>query len=352
MAGTDLFTHVRYMLWTTVPSILLTFVIFLLIGLFSDVQGSEIAGRELSDAIRGKFYISPWLFVVPAFVLVAVVMKVDATVALFAAMILGAATAVVFQPGVVRELADRDGSYAVQSYVAVHRAIGEATVLTIDHPAAAELIQTKGMAGMLSTIWLIVCAMCFGGAMEGCGLLQRLTQPLVRWAQSTASLIAATAASCLVVNITASDQYLAIVVPGRMFRKTFRERGLAPQNLSRTLEDSGTVTSVLVPWNTVRRHPSGGAQGRHDGVCPVLFLQHHQPLHDGDLCRPEHRHRPPGAAIRRGKLGVLSVFFGSRQPHTAGPSRLLATRSGWGTFKVARFALAPASASRSAVAGL
>ena len=115
---------------------------------------------------------------------------------------------------------------------------------------ANKLLNGKGMNGMLNTIWLIICAMCFGGVMEACGLLQRLTQPLLQLAKTTGSLIATTAASCLFVNFTASDQYLAIVVPGRMFRETFKKRGLAPQNLSRTLEDSGTVTSVLIPWNT------------------------------------------------------------------------------------------------------
>ena len=108
----------------------------------------------------------------------------------------------------------------------------------------------RAWKGMLNTIWLIICAMCFGGVMEACGMLKRITDSLMYFAKSTGSLIATTATTCLFLNFTASDQYLAIVVPGRMFRETFKERGLAPQNLSRTLEDSGTVTSVLVPWNT------------------------------------------------------------------------------------------------------
>ena len=115
---------------------------------------------------------------------------------------------------------------------------------------ASKLLSAKGMAGMMNTVWLIICSMCFGGVMEACGMLKRITDSLVQFARSTGSLIATTAATCLFLNATASDQYLAIVVPGRMFGKTFKDRGLAPQNLSRTLEDSGTVTSVLIPWNT------------------------------------------------------------------------------------------------------
>ena len=122
------------------------------------------------------------------------------------------------------------------------------------------------MVGMLNTIWLIITAMCFGGLMEACGLLQRITQPLVDFATSTGALVSTTAGSCLFLNVTASDQYLAIVVPGRMFRETYRDRGLAPQNLSRTLEDSGTVTSVLVPWNTC-----GAAQQGVLGVEVIAF---------------------------------------------------------------------------------
>ena len=144
--------------------------------------------------------------------------------------------------------------------------------------AAAKLLVGKGMVGMLNTIWLIITAMCFGGLMEACGLLQRITQPLVNLANSDGALVTTTAGSCLFVNTTASDQYLAIVVPGRMFRETYQDRGLAPENLSRTLEDSGTVTSVLIPWNTC-----GAAQNAVLGVeviafAPYCFFNYISPL--------------------------------------------------------------------------
>jgi Na+:H+ antiporter, NhaC family len=113
-----------------------------------------------------------------------------------------------------------------------------------------ELLDSGGMSGMLNTIWLILCAMIFGGVMEAAGMLQNIAQAIIKLAKSTGSLIAATASTCLVFNVTASDQYIAIAVPGRMFAKTYKDRNLKPEVLSRTLEDSATVTSVLVPWNT------------------------------------------------------------------------------------------------------
>jgi NhaC family Na+:H+ antiporter len=126
-----------------------------------------------------------------------------------------------------------------------------------EHPILGDLFQSKGMYGMLGTIWLIVCAMVFGGIMDGIGALNRLSQALLSVAKTTFGLFASTVASCLALNLTASDQYISIVVPGKMFAKAYKDKGLAPENLSRTLEDSGTVTSVLVPWNTCGAYHSG-----------------------------------------------------------------------------------------------
>lgn len=132
----------------------------------------------------------------------------------------------------------------------VMKALYGSISVTTDNETVNELLTTKGMAGMLNTIWLILCAMIFGGIMETSRMLHRITSAIIGMANSTGSLIASTAGTCVFFNITASDQYLAIVVPGRMYAQTFKDRGLAPENLSRTLEDSGTVTSVLIPWNT------------------------------------------------------------------------------------------------------
>ena len=251
MAGTDLFTHIRYMTYTTIPTLSVCVIIFLVIGLTNgDSSGSTANADALSAAIVDRFYISPVLFIVPAIVIWMIVKKVHAIPALLVGSLLGGIAAVIFQPEIVREVSQTTGSYAKQSYVAILNAMAAEVSVSSDNAIAAKLLTGKGMTGMLNTVWLILCALSFGGVMESVGLLRRITAPLVKRARSTGSLVATTAGSCIFINFTASDQYLSIVVPGKMFASTFRERGLAPQNLSRTLEDSGTVTSVLIPWNT------------------------------------------------------------------------------------------------------
>ena len=267
MAGSDLFTHIRYMMWTTVPSIVITLGIFMAIGLSRDVTGSTDEAMTLSAAISDKFNITPWLLIVPIGTLILVAMKIDAVVSLFVGALLGGIVAIIFQPEIIAQVGSPGVGYLQMSYAAVVNAMMGDIQIASDVEAAAELMNSSGMNGMLNTVWLIICAMCFGGVMEATGLLQRITRPLVAGAKSTFSLVATTTGSCLFFNVTASDQYLAIVVPGRMFQKTYRDRGLAPQNLSRTLEDSGTVTSVLVPWNTC-----GAAQASVLSVGTLAYL--------------------------------------------------------------------------------
>ncbi|MBA2745631.1 MAG: Na+/H+ antiporter NhaC [Flavisolibacter sp.] len=260
MAGTDLFTHIRYMLYTTVPSILITLLIFLLIGFNLDKSGSVENANALSAAIETKFNITPLVFIVPAVVIWMIVKKVNAIPALLIGSLLGGIFAIIFQPQIIEEIfrsnfkwdAEKDPlpGYAAQSYSAVMNAISSEVRLSSGNEIASELLRSRGMYGMMNTIWLIITALSFGGIMEEAGLLHRITQPMVKKVRSTGALVTTTAGSCLFVNVTASDQYLSIVVPGKMFAKTYKKLGLAPQNLSRTLEDSGTVTSVLVPWNT------------------------------------------------------------------------------------------------------
>ncbi len=250
MAGTDLFTHIRYMTLTTIPSISLTLIIFLILG-FTVGTKTDVAGVDsILQTIESRFYISPVLFVVPLIVIFLIIKKVDAIPALFIGTLLGAIAAIIFQPKIIEQVSTVSGDYLYASYKASMDAMfGSVSILDEEHEMA-RLLSTRGMEGMMNTIWLIICAMIFGGLMEACGLLQKLTRSIVSFVKSTGSLIATTAGTCIFFNATASDQYLAIVVPGRMFADTYRDRGLAPQNLSRTLEDSGTVTSVLVPWNT------------------------------------------------------------------------------------------------------
>ncbi len=265
MAGTDLFTHIRYMTLTTVPSVSLTLIIFLIIGFTGNPTASGTGIQEVLIALDRAFNINGWLFIVPVIVIGMIIRKVPAIPALLAGTMLGGLFAIIFQPQVLPAVAD--GQTGITgAYIAVMKAIYTEIQISTENEMVNELLSTGGMAGMLNTIWLIICAMVFGGVMESSGMLQRITQSVVKLARSEGSLIASTAGTSIFFNITASDQYLAIVVPGRMYAETYRERGLKPENLSRTLEDSGTVTSVLVPWNTC-----GATQASVLGVATLTY---------------------------------------------------------------------------------
>ncbi len=266
MAGTDLFTHVKYMAYTTVPTLIITLLIYLGIGFFRTGDGVVNDIAPVLAAIQSKFNISGWLFLVPVAVIFMIVRKVAAIPALLAGALLGGVFALIFQPHIVAEVAAVEGSFWNQAYVGIMKALYTSISVTTDNAMVNDLLSTGGMAGMLNTIWLILCAMVFGGIMEAGGLLKRIAKVIIEKANSTASLISSTAATCVFFNITASDQYLAIVVPGRMYADVYRERGLKPENLSRTLEDSGTVTSVLVPWNTC-----GATQASVLGVATFVY---------------------------------------------------------------------------------
>jgi NhaC family Na+:H+ antiporter len=256
MAGGELFTHIRYMAYTTVPSITVTLIVFIIIGLTITPEGAADT-KDLLAAMQEKFYISPVLFLVPAVVIFLITRKTKPLIALLVGTLLGGVFAVFFQPDVVAAVAGAESLTFNSAYKGVMKAMTVSTVVETDNAILSDLFSAKGMAGMLGTIWLILCAMVFGGVMDAIGALARISRSLLSMAQTTFSLFASTVASCLVLNVTASDQYLAIVVPGKMFAKAYEERGLAPENLSRTLEDSGTVTSVLVPWNTCGAYQAG-----------------------------------------------------------------------------------------------
>jgi len=241
MAGTKLFTHIKYMAYTTAPSILVTIVIFTIISFTQESQlisGTDALLAEVSD----KFVISPWLFLVPLTVVVLIIKKAGPILALSIGVVLGLVVAYFFQPQLFVDIPNKFSF------------LSNATLNGIGLSSSAEqlqgLFEAKGIVGMLWTILLIICAMIFGGIMDAIGALARISQALLSFATSIFGLFASTVASCLALNITASDQYLALVVPGKMFQKAYEDKGLAPENLSRTLEDSGTVTSVLIPWNT------------------------------------------------------------------------------------------------------
>lgn len=257
MAGAKLFDHIRYMALTTVPTISITLVVFIVISL-TQSAADAVDTQNLLAAIDSTFYISPILFLVPVVVILLIVRKTRPLIALLVGVLLGAIFAVVFQPGILAEIAGAAGPLSFNdTYQTVLRAITVDVAVTTREDLLNDLFSSGGMAGMLGTIWLIVCAMVFGGIMDAIGALARISRALLSLATTTFSLFASTVASCLALNVTASDQYLALVVPGKMFAQAYEDKGLAPVNLSRTLEDSGTVTSVLVPWNTCGAYQSG-----------------------------------------------------------------------------------------------
>ncbi|WP_062059100.1 Na+/H+ antiporter NhaC family protein [Aquimarina longa] len=341
MAGGELFAHIKYMAYTTVPTILVTLIVFIIIGFTQETSGTTDTEQMLTD-IKKAFNISPWLFLVPLTVVLLIIKKTPPLVALLAGTLLGGVFCLIFQgeivwqnglrydvtkiPSEYSDYIEWDSTYDVRSnnnyqspgkYVLIpknqdiklsnevilelpssnkkvttsfeekvtifhkDKVLGEFIIeakptnylvssyftimnaMTVDTAVATtntdlnDLFSAGGMSGMLNTIWLIVCAMVFGGIMDAIGALARISKALLNLFDSVFGLFASTVISCLALNVTASDQYLAIVVPGKMYAKAYKDKGLAPENLSRTLEDSGTVTSVLVPWNTCGAYQSG-----------------------------------------------------------------------------------------------
>ena len=256
MAGTDLFTHIRYMTFTTVPTIIITLIVFVIIGLNLDADGSANIEPILSS-IESSFYISPWLFIVPVIVIAMIIVKTPPLIALLIGTLLAAIAALFFQPDLVLMASGAETLDFISGYKGILTAITTDIEIPTDNELLRDLFAASGMAGMLSTIWLIICAMVFGGIMDAIGALAKISEALLNLFHTTFGLFASTVVSCLALNATASDQYLAIVVPGKMFSKAYRDRNLAPENLSRSLEDSGTVTSVLIPYNTCGAYHSG-----------------------------------------------------------------------------------------------
>lgn len=267
MAGTDLFTHIRYMMITTIPSLIITLIIFFILGFTMEIKSSASDIADVLTAIKGTFTITPLLFIVPVVLIFIIVKKVPPLPSLFIGTLLGGIFAIIFQPHLILQVAKGITRFPEASYVAVMKAMFGHISIESGNPRVNDLLSTSGMAGMLNTIWLIISAMIFGGVMESAGLLKRITSTIIKRAQSTASLVASTVGTCVFFNLTASDQYISIVVPGRMYADTYRERGYAPELLSRTLEDAGTVTSVLIPWNTC-----GATQSIVLGVPTLSYL--------------------------------------------------------------------------------
>ena len=245
MAGTDLYSHIRYMTYTTVPTYIVTLIVFILLSFNLQINSvgemSEI--NNLSETIINDFYISPVLFLVPALVILLAFLKVRPIIALSFGIIGAIIFSIVFQNNILESIDPSKTSSVILS-------VFTDTSIPTENIRIERLYNSGGMKGMLWTIYLTISAMVFGGSMDGIGALKKITDYLLTKAKTTFGLFASTAASCLGINIVASDQYLAIVIPGKMFKDAYEEKKLSPENLSRTLEDTGTVTSALIPWNT------------------------------------------------------------------------------------------------------
>ncbi len=235
MAGAELTDHIRHMIWTSGPAILIALLVFGIKGLSANDVGDLSQVAQITELLNAKFTISPWLLFVPLASIALIVLKVDALAAMGIGTLAGALAANLVQPQIIAEIAGHNGPTAW--YEGSMQALYGSSQISIDHPVLSELLKGKGMSGMLGTVWLILCALTFGGIMDAAGFLNTLTHALLKFARGTAGLIGATLASCGILNLTASDQYLAIVVPGRMFKKPMEIRDSSPR-------------TFLVPWRT------------------------------------------------------------------------------------------------------
>ena len=256
MAGGELFAHIKYMAYTTIPTVVVALIVFIIFGFTQSTTGSADTESMLVD-IEKAFNVSPLLFLVPVIVVVLIVKKTPPLIALLAGTLLGGVFALIFQPDVVLQVSGGDKLTFNNAYKGVMNAMTVDTAVDTNNEVLKDLFTAGGMKKMLGTIWLILCAMVFGGVMDAIGALSRISQYMLSLFDSVFGLFASTVFTCIGLNFTASDQYLALVVPGKMYAKAYKDKGLAPENLSRTLEDSGTVTSVLIPWNTCGAYQSG-----------------------------------------------------------------------------------------------
>ena len=264
--GVPIFTHIRYMLYTTVPSFVVALAVFVVAGLTLSHTGG--AHAELyADSLRGAFRITPWLLLVPVATGVLIVRKLPAIVTLFCAAVFACVAMLLAQPELVAKVAGVEGLNFMSGFKGVLMSCFGPTALETGSPQLDELVATRGMAGMLNTVWLIICAMCFGGVMTGSGMLGALTAVFLKFVRRTFSAVASTVGAGIFFNLCTADQYISIILSGRLFRELYAERGLESRLLSRSVEDSATVCSVLVPWNSC-----GMTQATVLGVSTFVYM--------------------------------------------------------------------------------
>ena len=266
VSGTPLFTHIRYMLYTTVPTFLVSLSVFLVAGLNMNVSGHGNV-TEFMDGLQHTFVISPWLLLVPVLTGIMIARRWPSMVVLFLAILLAVVVGLLFQPQLVHTISGEEGQGFVASYKGMMQVCYGSTDIETGIPMLNKLVHTSGMSGMMPTIWLIICAQTFGGTLTATGQLQDLMRLVLRLARGTASLVASTVGTAFFCNVALADQYLSIMLASQMFKETYRERGYEARLLSRSCEDGATVTSVLVPWNTC-----GLTQSTVLGVSTLTYL--------------------------------------------------------------------------------
>lgn len=266
VSGVPLFSHIRYMLYTTVPTFCISITIFLIAGFTMNVSGNGNVA-EFVDGLQRTFVISPWLLIVPVLTGVMIARRWPSMVVLFLAILLAVIVGLSVQTSLVHAISGGEGQGLLASYKGMMQVCYGSTNIETGVPMLNELVHTSGMAGMMPTIWLIICAQTFGGTLTATGQLQDLMHLMLRWVKGTASLVASTVGTALFCNIAIADQYLSIMLSSQMFKDTYRQRGYESRLLSRSCEDGATVTSVLVPWNTC-----GLTQSTVLGVATFTYL--------------------------------------------------------------------------------
>ena len=266
VSGTPLFTHIRYMLYTTVPTFCISLSVFLIAGVMMNVSGQGNVA-EFMGGLEHTFVISPWLLIVPVLTGVIIARRWPSMVVLFLAIFLAAIVGLIVQPALIHQISGEAGGGLIASYKGMMQVCYGSTDIDTGVPMLNELVHTSGMGGMMPTIWLIICAQTFGGALTATGQLQDLMRIVLRFVRGTASLVASTVGTSLFCNIALADQYLSIMLASSMFKDSYLKRGYESRLLSRSCEDGATVTSVLVPWNTC-----GLTQSTVLGVATLTYL--------------------------------------------------------------------------------
>ena len=264
--GVDLFTHIRYMMYTTMPSFIIALIIFFIAGL-GDAADTEIQVGEYTEGLSKTFNISLWTLLVPILTGVLIARSVPSLIVLFVSSLMAGIVALIFQPHILCEIAGNMNASAASLTRGLAITYYGSTAIDTGNASLNELVSTSGMAGMLNTIWLILCAMCFGASMVASRMIESITGVIIRFIRNRISLVSSTVGTGIFLNITTGDQYISIVLNADMYKEVYRKEGYETRLLSRTTEDAATVTSVLIPWNTC-----GMTQSTVLGVPTLTYL--------------------------------------------------------------------------------